>query len=93
MPGAESIRVALVHDWLTGMRGGERVLEALLELFPRAEIFTLIHRPESVSSLIESRTIHTSFVDDLPFPRVHTATFCRSFPGPSNPSTWKASSW
>ena len=67
MPGTESMRVALVHDWLTGMRGGERVLEALLELFPRAEIFTLIHRPESVSSLIESRTIHTSFVDHLPF--------------------------
>ena len=67
MPGAESLRVALVHDWLTGMRGGERVLEALLDLFPRAEIFTLIHRPETVSSQIEARTIHTSFVDDLPF--------------------------
>ena len=67
MLGGQSMRVALVHDWLTGMRGGERVLEALLELFPDAEIFTLIHHPGSVSSLIESRTVHTSFVDALPF--------------------------
>jgi len=67
MPNHESLRVALVHDWLTGMRGGERVLEGLLEIFPQAEIFTLIHRPGSVSSHIESRPIHTSFVDDVPF--------------------------
>jgi glycosyltransferase involved in cell wall biosynthesis len=59
-------RVAIVHDWLTGMRGGEKVLEGLLELFPRAEIFTLLHVPGSVSPAIESRTIHTSFVQRLP---------------------------
>ena len=80
MPGAESIRVALVHDWLTGMRGGERVLEELLELFPRAEIFTLIHRPETISSQIESRTIHTSFVDDLPFAHGPYRYFLPLFP-------------
>jgi glycosyltransferase involved in cell wall biosynthesis len=60
------MRVALVHDWLTGMRGGERVLEALLDLFPGAEIFTLLHLPGSVSRRIESRPIHTSFVQRLP---------------------------
>ncbi len=38
-----SMRVAIVHDWLTGMRGGERVLEALLDLFPSATLFTLLH--------------------------------------------------
>ena len=80
MPGTESIRVALVHDWLTGMRGGERVLEALLDLFPRAEIFTLIHRPETVSSQIEARTIHTSFVDDLPFAHGPYRYFLPLFP-------------
>ena len=80
MPGAESLRVALVHDWLTGMRGGERVLEELLDLFPRAEIFTLIHRPETVSSQIESRTIHTSFVDDLPFAHGPYRYFLPLFP-------------
>lgn len=60
------MRVALVHDWLTGMRGGERVLEGLIELFPQAHIHTLLHVPGSVSERIESRPIHTSFVQRLP---------------------------
>jgi len=56
------MKVALVHDWLTGMRGGERVLEAFCDLFPAAEIFTLFHFKGTVSALIESRRIHTSFL-------------------------------
>ena len=59
-------RGALVHDWLTGMRGGEKVLELLCRLMPSAEIFTLLHAPGSCSRTIESRPIHTSWVDDLP---------------------------
>jgi glycosyltransferase involved in cell wall biosynthesis len=62
-------RVAIVHDWLTGMRGGERVLEALIDLHPAAEIFTLIHRPGSVSPKIESRPIHESWLGRLPAAR------------------------
>ncbi len=53
-------RVAVVHDWLTGMRGGEAVLEAILDALPGAELFTLFHFRGSVSEKIESRTIHTS---------------------------------
>jgi glycosyltransferase involved in cell wall biosynthesis len=53
-------RVAVVHDWLTGMRGGEAVLEAILDAVPEAELFTLFHFPGSVSPKIESRIIHTS---------------------------------
>jgi glycosyltransferase involved in cell wall biosynthesis len=60
------MRVALVHDWLTGMRGGEKVLERLCEMFPAAELFTLIHLPGSVSPLIEGRAIHTAFTQHLP---------------------------
>jgi glycosyltransferase involved in cell wall biosynthesis len=59
-------RVALVHDWLTGMRGGEKVLDALCELYPEAELFTLLHVRGSVSRRIEARRIHTSFVQRLP---------------------------
>ena len=59
-------KVALVHDWLTGMRGGEKVLEAALEMFPQAEIYTLIYRPESVSAFINSRRVHTSWLNLLP---------------------------
>ena len=64
-PFAE-VRVALVHDWLTSMRGGEKVLEALLDLFPRADLFTLLHVQGSVSEAIEARRVHTSFVQGLP---------------------------
>jgi glycosyltransferase involved in cell wall biosynthesis len=59
-------RVALVHDWLTGMRGGEKVLEALCALCPEAEIFTLLHVPGAVSGPIAARPIHASFVQRLP---------------------------
>src|SRR5436190_1639183 len=58
-------RVAVIHDWLTGMRGGEAVLEAILDLVPDADLFTLFHFPGSVSSKIESRNIITSNVQKL----------------------------
>ena len=60
------MRVALIHDWLTGMRGGEKCLEALCGFFPDADLYTLVHVPGSVSPLIEDRTIHTSFIQKLP---------------------------
>ena len=64
--GARAPRVALVHDWLTGMRGGERCLEVFCELFPNAPLYTLLHVPGSVSAPIERRRIVTSFVQRLP---------------------------
>jgi glycosyltransferase involved in cell wall biosynthesis len=63
------MRVAVVHDWLTGMRGGERVLEEILRIFPCAEIFTLVHHPGTVSREIESHPIHTSIIQRAPFAR------------------------
>jgi glycosyltransferase involved in cell wall biosynthesis len=60
------VKVALVHDWLTGMRGGEKVLEVLCERFPEAELFTLLHVNRSVSPTIERHTIHTSALQQLP---------------------------
>ena len=60
------MKVALVHDWLTGMRGGERVLEVFCEIFPDADLFTLLHVPGAVSPAIERMRIHTSFVQKLP---------------------------
>ncbi len=66
MPGLAKARVALVHDWLTGMRGGERCLEVFAELFPDADLYTLLHVPGSVSPTIERRRIVTSFIQRLP---------------------------
>lgn len=59
-------RVALVHDWLTGMRGGEKVLEVLCELYPAADLFTLIHVRGSVSPSIERLRPRTSWLQYLP---------------------------
>jgi len=74
------MKVALVHDWLTGMRGGEKVLEALCEVFPQADIFTLLHIPGSVSGAIEKREIKTSFIQKLPLVKKHYRTFLPLFP-------------
>ena len=73
-------RVALVHDWLTGMRGGEKVLEEMVNLFPEAEIFTLFHFPGSVSELLESRPIHTSFLQRMPALRSRYRHYLPLFP-------------
>jgi glycosyltransferase involved in cell wall biosynthesis len=60
------MKVAIVHDWLTGMRGGEFTLEVLCELFPRADLFTLVHLKGSVSAAIEAMPIQTSFLNRVP---------------------------
>ena len=59
------MRVALVHYWLVGMRGGERVLEALCELYPQADIFTLVLDPARISPRIAQHRIQTSFLQKL----------------------------
>ncbi len=59
-------RIAIVHDWLTGMRGGEKVLEVLCERFPGARIFTLVHVRGAVSASIERLPIHSSALQKLP---------------------------
>ena len=60
------LRVALVHDWLTGMRGGEKCLEVLCRAFPDATLYSLIHKRGSLSPAIESMKIRTSFLQKLP---------------------------
>lgn len=59
-------RVAVVHDWLTGMRGGEKVLEAICTLYPDADLFTLVRVAGSVSPGIESRRIRASALQWIP---------------------------
>lgn len=74
------MKVALLHDWLTGFRGGERVFEVFCELFPDAPIYTLIHQPGTTSSKIESHPIHTSFLNGLPGIHRHYRKFLPLFP-------------
>ena len=74
------LRIALVHDWLTGMRGGEKVLEVLCELYPHATLFTLLHNKGSVSEIIETMNIRTSFIDRLPFKKTKYRNYLPLFP-------------
>jgi glycosyltransferase involved in cell wall biosynthesis len=74
------MRVALIHDWLTGMRGGEKVLDALCELFPGADIHTLFHVRGSVDPSIERHRIRTSFIQRLPFAARHYRRYLPLFP-------------
>lgn len=64
------MKVVILHDWLTGFRGGERVLEAICEMYPDAPIYTLLHLKGTTSPTIESRKIYTSFLDKIP--GIHT---------------------
>ena len=65
------MRCAIVHYWLLGMRGGEKVVEALCRLLPTADIFTLFYDPDRVSPTIRSHRITTSFLN--PFRRHYRA--------------------
>src|SRR5437667_4724096 len=60
------LRVAFVHDWLTGMRGGEKCLEVLCRRWPDAKLFTLLYERGSVSPAIEALRPRTSFLQYLP---------------------------
>jgi glycosyltransferase involved in cell wall biosynthesis len=66
MDAGTSERVVLVHDWLTGMRGGEKCLEPLCRRWPHARLLTLLYRPGSVSPAIERTRIRASFLNALP---------------------------
>lgn len=66
LKAADGLRVALVHDWLTGMRGGEKVLEVFCEQWPGASLFTLLRKRGSVSPVIERLQPRTSLLQWLP---------------------------
>ncbi|MBS1258271.1 MAG: hypothetical protein MAG551_01327 [Candidatus Scalindua arabica] len=74
------MKVALVHDWITGMRGGEKVLEVFCELFPDAHLFTLLHNKGSASDTIEKMDIRTSFIQHLPLAKRKYRYFLPLFP-------------
>lgn len=73
-------RVALVHDWLVGMRGAEACLEVFAESFPDADIYTLVHRKGGLSPALESRNIRTTFLQKLPFAISHHRHFLPLMP-------------
>ncbi len=75
-----SLRIALIHDWLVSMRGGEKVLELLCSRFPNAPLSTLLYIPGSVSNTIANRQIKTSLLQSLPFSRTKYRQYLPLFP-------------
>ncbi|OUR98886.1 hypothetical protein A9Q84_05590 [Halobacteriovorax marinus] len=74
------MKVILMHDWLTGFRGGERVLEVFCEMFPDAPLYTLLYKKGSTTPLIENRKIVTSFLNYIPGIHKHYRKFLPLFP-------------
>ncbi len=74
------MKVALVHDWLTGMRGGEKVLEVFCELFPQADLYTLVYDPDAVSPAIRRMKVRSSWIDRLPGSRKYFRYLLPLFP-------------
>ncbi|MBI4025904.1 MAG: glycosyltransferase [Verrucomicrobia bacterium] len=74
------MKVALVHDWLTGMRGGEKCLEVFCEMFPDARLHALLYMPGTVSRTIERMDIRVSPLQRLPFSASHYRYYLPFFP-------------
>jgi glycosyltransferase involved in cell wall biosynthesis len=59
-------RAAIVHEWLTVPGGSEKVVEALLDVLPEAELFTSVYDPAPWPAKITGRPVHTSFLNRVP---------------------------
>jgi len=73
-------RVAIVHEWFTSMRGGEKCVEALCEVFPQADVYALLHVPGTVSAAIERALVRTTFIQRLPAAATQYRRYLPLFP-------------
>src|SRR3954466_4252231 len=80
MQDPSSLRLWLVHDWLTGWRGGEKILLELVRMFPNARIATLLHLPGTTHPEIDARVAQTSFLQTMPAARTHYRHYLPLFP-------------
>ncbi|MEM0905759.1 MAG: glycosyltransferase [Pseudomonadota bacterium] len=74
------MKILIAHYWLVSMRGGEKVVEALCEMYPDADIFTLVADPSVLSPTIKRHTIHTSFLQRLPGVKRYYTSLLPLFP-------------
>jgi len=75
-----SLRVAIVHYWFVKFRGGERVVEALADIFPQADLFTLVLDPDALPPSLRSRNFTTSFLQNIPGIKRHYKKLLPLFP-------------
>ena len=74
------MKTALLHYWLTNVRGGEKVLAALGELFPAADVFTHAYRQDEMNGLLSGHRVTESFIARLPMGRRHPQAYLPLLP-------------
>ena len=77
------MRTALLHYWLTNMRGGEKVLAALGKVFPDADVFTHAYVRGNMEGMLDGRKVTESFIARLPFGRRHPQAYLPLMPAAS----------
>lgn len=77
------MKTALLHYWLTNVRGGEKVLAAFCEMFPDADVFTHAYLSNNMEGLLEGRRVTESFIARLPFGRRHPQAYLPLLPAAS----------
>jgi glycosyltransferase involved in cell wall biosynthesis len=80
MSNLDDKKIALVHYWLTGMRGGEKVVQSICNLYHEMDIFTLDYNKDKISDSINSHKINTSFIQKLPFAKSKYQTYLPLMP-------------
>ena len=76
------MKVAIVHDWLVTNAGAEKVLRSIVNLYPNADIFSLVDflSDEEKEIIIDGKKVHTSFIQKLPYAKKHFRNYLPLFP-------------
>ena len=75
------MKVAIIHEWLVTVGGSDKVCKAILDIFPNADIYTLVAKKEICEELgIPWKKVHTSFIQNMPFSKSHHRTYLPLFP-------------
>lgn len=78
---SDQLKVAIVHDWLVKLAGAERVLEQILRMFPKADVYTVVAYPEpDLAAILAGRNVSTTFIQKLPRARTHYQTYLPLMP-------------
>lgn len=75
------MKIALIHDWLIEIGGAEKVFQEIANIYPSADIFTLVAKEETVNKLnLANRKLTTSFIQKLPFAKAKYRSYFPLFP-------------
>ena len=75
-------KIAIIHDWLVTNAGAEKVLKEIVELYPKADIFSIVDflDDNQRQEIIKGKKVTTSFIQNLPFAKKHFRNYLPLFP-------------